>query len=337
MKCFSPMEAHRTADGGVSFTRKADHTSEFVLPCGSCIGCRLNHAESWAVRAIHEAQMHDENSFLTLTYSDEHLPQDESLRYEDVTKFIKKLRRVLDKTPYKKKLKYYRIGEYGSQLSRPHYHILLFGFDFSYGLKYKGIENIKYHWRSKGERKYYRSTFLDSLWDLGHAELGEVDFSTAMYTAKYVTKKVNGKKAPDHYNGKEPEKASMSKKNPIGKEWLEQFHSDIYPHDHVVHDSKKYRPPRFYDNWLEQNNPALFDQIKMERESNGFSENMIDLNREHEVKLRYVQNTKREFDDSAPITDHEWQVLEYHKKRNTEFLQGEKNAKKNLHNSRFKS
>lgn len=327
--CLSPIKAHRTIDGNIQFTAKDSHT-ELFLPCGQCIGCRLNHAESWAIRMTHEAQLHDQNCFITLTYNDENLPPNGSLNYDHVTKFIKKLRKVLSKTQYK--IKYYRVGEYGENLSRPHYHLILFGFDFSAKLRYHGEENEHIHWRTKNGNKYYVSTLLSKLWGVGHAELGEVNYNTCMYVAKYITKKVNGRQKTAHYGGLEQEKASMSKKEAIGKQWLQQYWSDIYPHDHCIHNSKKLKVPKYYDKWLEKNNPTLYGQIKQNREQSMINSTVdqSELTRIHEVKLLEAKQGTRELEGAAPTSHIDEQILEYNKNQ-AEWLHQRKKNVKNVH------
>lgn len=264
-KCSYPVSMYRTQDGSLLHdNHKGLGISELKRPCGYCIKCRLNHSETWAIRMTHHAQSYDETSFLTLTYNDVSLPENSSLQYRDVTLFIKKLRKILSKTPYKDKINYYRVGEYGDQLSRPHYHLILFGFDFTYKLRYKGEENLRTHESSKEDRKYYKSNFLTDLWGHGHADIGDVDYSTCQYVAKYVMKKVYGPKSINHYGQKQPEKASMSKG--IGKSWLQKFWSDVYPDDYCLQDKKKYRTPKYYDTWLEKNKPDLYASVKQSRE-----------------------------------------------------------------------
>lgn len=318
--CYTPMVAYRSSEGNIIFNDPQSLGTELKLPCGQCIGCRLNHAEGWAIRMVHEAQMHPENCFLTLTYAPENLPADGNLDYAQVTKFIKKLRKVLEKTNYR--IKYYRVGEYGENFSRPHYHIILFGFDFTAKLRYRGEENQHIHWRTKNGNKYYISTLLSKLWGLGHAEIGEVNYNTCMYVAKYVTKKVNGRRKQEHYqrvneNGEiitvEPEKSSMSRREAIGKKWLEEFNSDIYPDDFAVHDGKKLKTPKYYDKWLEKNNPQLFEQIKQERESNTIVKSQIDLTRSHEVKILNQKNFVREFDGAPTTSSYDQDALTYNK------------------------
>lgn len=336
MQCFTPLKAYRTNDNSIIFSETKEVHTQLELPCGQCIGCRLQHAETWAIRMVHEAQTHEENSFVTLTYDDENLPPN-GLQYSDVTKFIKKLRRVLDKTQYKGKLKYYRVGEYGDKFSRPHYHLIIFGFDFSAPIKYKGIINEKEQSYQSGDRCYYNSSLLTQLWDHGRSDCGDVDYSTCNYVAKYVTKKVTGKHKDDHYQGREPEKASMSKKPPIGYDWLQQFNTDVYPHDHVLHNGRFHKVPRAYDTWLEKNNPELYDQIKQDRENNTKTTRQEDLTRIHNTKILKLQNSKREHDSAAPINDNEYKRLAYMKMLATKHHNQRKNDEKNVHSKRPKS
>jgi len=119
----------------------------------------------------------------------------DSLR-RDVQLFIKKLRYELTTRNPHAKVRYYAVGEYGERFKRPHYHIALFGEDFSDDRKY---------WRTSGAHPCYRSSRLERLWtdskgrSLGNSEIGELTIDSAAYIAAYVLKKVNGKMADEHY------------------------------------------------------------------------------------------------------------------------------------------
>lgn len=133
--------------------------------------------------------MHDSSSFLTLTYDDAHLPPGGSLDYSHVVEFMKNLRRRLDRTEWKSRISFYRVGEYGSNFSRPHYHLIIFGFDFRPALKYLGTVNSLVPVSTKDDRTYYKSSLATDLWSRGFVDIGDVDFATTQYVAKYVTKK----------------------------------------------------------------------------------------------------------------------------------------------------
>lgn len=213
------------------------------------------------MRCMHEAQMHDECSFVTLTYSDDRLPPGGSLRLRDFQLFMKRLRR----SAAPQRVRFFHCGEYGEELGRPHYHALLFGFDFA----------DKVIWGDRGTGPVWRSEELESLWTVGLSEIGSVSFESAAYVARYVTKKVTGTAASDHYErvdestgelvAVKPEYATMSRNPGIGATWFARFHGDVYPSDEVVSRGVSAKPPRFYDQLLDRRDPVLFVKLKRAR------------------------------------------------------------------------
>lgn len=267
MKCLDPVRMYRGDNGTVSHVLHKVNSvkDEFFRPCGLCINCRLRRAEGNAIRMVHESKFHDEKCFLTLTYDDSKIPPRSSLRYDDVTKFIKRLRKSLESTKYDKSLSYYRVGEYGGSNHRPHYHMVLFGINFlNLDLKYLGNSNYVKKSALVSDRMYYKSSYVSDCWSHGFVDVGPVDMSTCYYTAKYVTKKLYAKTA-DYSDWLLPERSSSSKKNPIGKRWIEKYYTDVYPHDYVVLDGKKLQPPRYYDDWLKLNHPSLWSVVSSKR------------------------------------------------------------------------
>jgi len=96
MACFHPLTAYRSFDGQIRFDEKRNG-EPLELPCGQCIGCRLERSREWAIRMVHEASMHEDNCFITLTYAPEYLPPDGSLVKSDFQKFMKRLRKQVKK------------------------------------------------------------------------------------------------------------------------------------------------------------------------------------------------------------------------------------------------
>lgn len=246
MPCFYPLRGYRAnspnANGKfpVVFNFQAGFADQPIsLPCGQCIGCRLERSRQWALRCVHESKMHDENMFITLTYADENLPENGSLRVEDWQLFAKRMRDHV-RYHYKRKFKFYHCGEYGDRYGRPHYHAIIFGFDFP-DKKYKRVN-------SNGDRIYVSET-LTKLWGYGQCEIGSVTYQSAAYVARYILKKITGEDAVAYYGDRKPEYTTMS--NGIGKKWFEKYGRDVFPNDFVVHDGKKHRVPRFYDNLYE--------------------------------------------------------------------------------------
>ena len=123
MTCYHPLQAYRSSEGRNSETGKwpivfsvtAGYADlPVTIPCGQCIGCRLERSRQWAMRCVHEASLHEQNSFITLTYDNDHLPVGGSLNVEDMQKFWKRLRDHLFQRGYSGKLRYFQCGEYGS-------------------------------------------------------------------------------------------------------------------------------------------------------------------------------------------------------------------------------
>lgn len=236
------------------------------LPCGRCIGCRLERSRQWAVRCTHEMQMHDSNSFITLTFSPDGLSKmspDGSLRRKHMQDFMKRLRRTYEEN----KIRSFYCGEYGENLGRPHYHSILFGLDF----------DDKEYWKTVNGHHYYVSPKLQEVWPYGFSTVGEANFETAAYVSRYCTKKVTGDAAASHYLRTSPvtgevtrvlpEFCQASLKPGIGSTWFAKYGmTDVVPFDEVVSRGMKAKPPRYYDKLLEKADLSLFEQVKAKRD-----------------------------------------------------------------------
>lgn len=247
MPCFTPLKAYRAQGGQIVFDSRGGWSDRpLELPCGQCVGCRLERSRQWALRCVHEAQMHERNSFVTLTYSPANLPADGGLHVEDWQKFAKRLRKAIG--PFR----FFHCGEYGPENLRPHYHALLFGEDFS------GDRVLCSSGR--GANALFRSRLLEETWGHGFVTLGAVTFESAAYVARYVMKKATGALAEERYvrydsNTGEcwevrPEYVTMSRRPGIGASWFEKFRGDVFPADEVVYGGRRYRPPRYYTSKL---------------------------------------------------------------------------------------
>lgn len=235
-----------------------------VRPCGQCWQCRLEFARQWAMRCTHEAQLHEENCFITLTYNNEHLPKDRSVHKRALQLFFKRLRKFIEP----KEVRYYACGEYGDRMGRPHYHACLFGYDFPDKeiLKAARIRHFQNHFKaSHGSFTIYSSKTLEKIWGKGFVTIGGLSFESAGYVARYCMKKITGENASKHYGDKNPEFALMSRRPGIGFPWFEKFISDCYPKDFTTIRGKKMKPPRYYDYILELRKPFLFEEVKMKR------------------------------------------------------------------------
>lgn len=220
------------------------------------MGCRIDKANEWKIRCIHESMMHEHNAFITLTYAPENKPADLSLDHQHWRQFYFRLYNHL--RPASIKPRYYMCGEYGKTGENPHYHALIFGFDFP----------DRYLWRD-GPAKLYRSPLLELLWPHGFSTIGEVTPETAGYVAGYIRKKLKGKmantpnekglKAYELYNDKtgeiiqrKPEYAQMSRRPGIGATFYEKYGNQIRNHDNTVVESRVMRVPKYYDRITEK-------------------------------------------------------------------------------------
>lgn len=259
MPCNDPLRAWWGPGGAVVFKPSEGWIDRpLLVPCGRCWGCRIDKSKEWAVRCTHEAQMHDRNSFITLTYSDEMLPPDGGLHVEHWQLFAKRLRKKIGS------FRYFHCGEYGDLNDRPHYHAAIFGLDFS------GDRTLL---KNQNGNKLYRSKLLEDAWAMGHCSVGNLTFESAAYIARYTMKKITGDQAEEHYQRIDPdtgevfqvnpEYISMSRRPGIGKTWIDKYKDDVYPGDQVVINGKKYKPPRYYD---QQVKPEILQSLKFKRE-----------------------------------------------------------------------
>lgn len=146
----------------------------FPIACGRCLPCTIAHRRLWTHRLMLESMCHATSSFLTLTYSDEHLPRDASLNPEHTRLWLMRFRSALIDYSSRQgiapiRIRYYLVGEYGDQSQRPHYHAALFGV----GPEFAQI--------------------VSSTWNMGHIYLAEFNLHTAQYICGYVTKKLTSK------------------------------------------------------------------------------------------------------------------------------------------------
>lgn len=299
MACFYPIDAWKSESGPISFSEKAERkgATPIKIPCGQCIGCRLERSRQWAIRCLHESAMHDSSRFVTLTYNAENLPKDGNLHYPDFQKFMKRLRKAHGK------VRFYMCGEYGEQFSRPHFHACLFGLS---------LPDEQLFRRLPSGFNLYTSASLERLWPHGFVSIGDVSFESAAYVARYVMKKVTGKSADAHYRRIDtatgevtsivPEFTQMSLKPGIGASWIRKFRTDVYNEDGVIlRGGIKMKPPKYYDKFMRE-----FDDAEMA---------YLDAQR-YRTSLRHAdENTKERLAVREEVT----RASLAFKKRNAEF------------------
>ena len=295
MPCYSPLKGWKDTDTGGIVFRRSHGSEEMEVACGQCLGCRLDRSRMWAMRIVHESSLHEfsgGNCFITLTYRDKrectldqlrdgyHIPDDWSLNKKHFQDFMKRLRRRFpDQT-----IKFFHCGEYGNVcqhgidlqfvdcplcgVGRPHYHAALFNCSFS------DLES--YGSSSFGELRY-TSPLLEDIWKFGFVDVGELNFASAAYIARYILKKVTGVRADDHYmqvdldgvcTWVEPEYCTMSRGgrtgHGLGYDWYQRYKDDVFPADEVPVPGEGVVKlvPRYYEEIFKEENPLSLEAIK---------------------------------------------------------------------------
>lgn len=282
-----------------------------AIPCGQCIGCRLEYSRNWANRCSLEMRQHEKNSFITLTYNEENIPRNPAvdgkavdpltgevsyvfsdtdevatLKKEDLTNFFKALRRKLNEIPKEsdeEEQRYYKKGDDNFKSfryfasgeygdgGRPHYHILLFGWSPDDLVSYK---------KSELGFDYYTSEVLNEIWKKGYVVIAEASWETAAYVARYVMKKAKGKDAKIYEeNNVIPEFCTMSRNPGIGKMWYDNNKKCYATFSNKVLPSKgkkrTFNRIRYFDKQFEEEFP--FDYETLKEKSNNFQRDKIKL------------------------------------------------------------
>lgn len=240
------------------------------LPCGRCIGCKMDKAREWSIRIGHECSCWDSNRFVTLTYADKHL-KSTSLVYDDFVGFMRRLRKKLRgvssvelEGTLRRPLRFFVAGEYGAERRRPHFHAVLFNVRFP--------DELRYHDGSS------RSSCLEKLWQRGDCHIGDVTAQSAAYVAGYTYEKRYGSSEEaeqayfdgvDYATGemlfRRREFCQMSRDPGIGAYWYRRFGSDLFPLDKAVQEGKTWKVPRYYYEKLKVENPSLALEVQMKR------------------------------------------------------------------------
>lgn len=298
MPCYHPMSAWQKTDGTIIIhgdirdaNRKRSPKSliakginpltdkKIVIPCGQCIGCRLEYSRQWADRCYLESKMHEHNYWLTLTYDEDHIKDllkasikrdtgeiinAPMLRKKDLTGFIKRLREHWQRKYNITGLKFYGCGEYGTQNHRPHYHISIFGLD---------IPDIQL-WFTKDGFPTFRSAEIENIWGKGRLTINRNTWQTSAYTARYMLKKLKGREAKEQYEkaGVTPEFTICSRNPGIGKSYYDTHKEEIYAKDEIAYLKAKggaqtRKPPKYFDRLYKAENPEGYAAHQKRREA----------------------------------------------------------------------
>lgn len=321
MACYSPIQAY-TIEGaktetGKKFiffqqpTQEIKGLKEIQLPCGKCVGCRMDYSRMWMARISKESTLYNNNAFLTLTYNNENLPIKDTINKSTgelitghplvkrhIQLFIKRLRkRYADKFDHKG-IRFYCCGEYGGRTKRPHYHIALFNCDTT------AFGDIKLLGNNKNGDALFTSPTIEEIWGKGFITIGELTPQSAGYIARYMLKKQKGNGKEWYYEsqGIISEYSSMSNKPGISRIWYEEHKDEYWLSDKIIIPQKNKKPlevktPAYFDKILEQENPQKLEEIKSERERKAEKARRLRLSRttlpEHQ-QLKVEEAHKKE-------------------------------------------
>lgn len=258
------------------------------VPCGKCLGCRNDSARRWTVRNYHEAFTTGFQNccFITLTFNNKMLYSRDnpwSLNKSAFSGFIKRLReRIRDKYNITN-VRFFACGEYGSLKNRPHYHMLVYGFNFPDKIIMRGSGfPKKLQPNYIGDRLIcnYYSPFLNSCWSpagsdesFGFATISDLTFEDCAYTSRYILKKLgNFNKSA----GRESEFINASRMPGLGYDFFKKYYKNILALGYIdCGNGRKSDIPRYYINKLEEINPEYYERLKFDRRNN-FLYNLFD-------------------------------------------------------------
>lgn len=226
-KCMFPYEVERKL-----YFSQTDRT--VPVPCGKCPECLKRRVQSWLYRLEMESHQWPYTYFLTLTYENDFCPISEngfmSLKPDDVSRFLKRLRHLVGD------LRYYYCGEYGTEVKRPHYHMILFtSVDATRYIDQEWCNPLSYSTDTRQRSPY------------GHVFYGDVQPKSITYTVQYYDK---GDWRPLHdRDDRVPEYSRMSKN--IGQNFLSlEMVQHIFDRPDKAyiynHEGKKIATPTYY-------------------------------------------------------------------------------------------
>ena len=233
MQCPNPISILRQKID--SNGNKVGEPASIGVPCGKCLICLEARREDWTFRVKNELHHAKSAYFVTLTYEDFALPVTEdgeiTLSKRDVQLWMKQLRHKS-----KNQLRYYLVGEYGTKLERPHYHLIL------YNLERENLHEI------------------GKTWEKGYVKIGTVTDASIHYVTGYIM-------FPETEDTTRQKPFSlMSRRPPLGHQYLKD-NTELHAGNqqfHVSNNGFAQKMPRFYRRKIfsEENNEKYREQLE---------------------------------------------------------------------------
>lgn len=206
---------------------------EGYFGCGKCNFCLSRKQRDWSFRLLQEQKVSVSAHFLTLTYDDDHLVYHlgsglPELCVRDLQLFKKRLRKEQSFIS-PERLRYYSVGEYGTEFDRPHYHSIMFNLHQSIVPR------------------------LAEIWRGGIVHVGSVTSDSVGYVTKYVINRHG------QYQGREPPFAVMSRRPGLGNSYAMshlKYHKDglknVADVNGNTHRLPRYLKDKIFEPWEKQ-------------------------------------------------------------------------------------
>ena len=327
MPCYHPLKAFKvrpeTRDQSAKYviaSHKLEHVNykgqsyyeSIDIPCGKCIGCRLEYSKQWANRIMLESKTSNNIWGINLTYNNDNIPikhpidletgevitsiECPTLKEKDVQDFLKRLRMNMFRKYGTKSIRYAYAGEYGEQRQRPHYHLIVFNCP---------IKDLKEVRKSKKNFPMYESEEISKTWGKGLVTINEVSWDYSAYVARYIMKKQKGQGSKEYYDsiGREKEYFRTSRRPGLGKEYYNLNKDKIYDTDEIFLGKRdkvlKLKPAKYYDKLFDVEDHERMQEIKENRRKSAedkikIIKNILNNEITYEEYLEIQERTKQE-------------------------------------------
>lgn len=318
MACYHPLIAyrdpfHKTKNGkdSIKFVHLEDEDLDhrfsledtIRIPCGKCIGCRIDYSKQWANRLMLEFSKHDPKTcfFITLTYDDMHIglcrpavdpDTGESIEYprslekKHLQDFMKRLRDAVEP----EHIRFYACGEYGEKNHRCHFHLIVFNLH----LPENDLHFLK---KSTLGYDYCVSDLISEKWTYGFNIVAPVTWESCAYTARYMMKKLKGSDGFDYSDyGLQAPFATCSRKPGIAKAVYDDIGDFSKVSNFVIGTSngvRKFPAPAYFEKLFAKDFPEQAEIRKKVMAARATAAMKAKLSRTDLAELHYDLNEER--------------------------------------------
>lgn len=205
--------------------------------CGSCEVCINEKMNNWVIRNYYESKCHERKCFVTLTYAESSY----ILVRKDIQDWLKRFRIALDRTTGEK-IRIFEAGEYGTIRGRPHFHVIIYGWN---------DEKPRYLGINKKKQILYQSKLIQDTWGLGRTSYQEFNEHEIPYIALYETPQETFKRAYklNHERVKKLERMALNNVN-MPKNQRNNLMQELSQANKELDENKaKYKLIREFNSW----------------------------------------------------------------------------------------